>query len=197
MSVASPSAATDREQFLTQLETSLQQSTLVKLVLSKYRGAEVDLQRVVARLVSVKEQPCLSFVYSYKTRDITKNLPLSEALALIAEWLPAAFKNAHLLSLTAELQLTFSKKDKAQLFVGKAVQREAPSAEHNREKKRFLELSRPFLRDLGVTNDQHELVPAMARKWKQINKFVEVFAHALSSSTLDQQQPRGCRPVRA
>lgn len=189
MSVASPSLATDREQFLAQLETSLQQSTLVKLVLSKYRGAEVDLQRVVTRLVSVKEQPCLSFVYSYKTRDITKNLPLSEALALIAEWLPAAFKNAHLLSLTAELQLTFSKKDKAQLFVGKAVQREAPSAEHNREKKRFLELSRPFLRDLGVTNDQHELVPAMARKWKQINKFVEVFAHALSGSTLDQSQP--------
>ena len=189
MSVASPSAATDREQFLAQLETSLQQNTLVKLVLSKYRGVEIDLQRVVARLVSVKEQPCLSFVYSYKTRDITKNLPLAEALALIAEWLPAAFKNAHLLSLTAELQLTFSKKDKAQLFVGKAVQRESPSAEHNREKKRFLELTRPFLRDLGVTNDQHELVPAMARKWKQINKFVEVFAHALSSSTLDQQQP--------
>lgn len=189
MSVASPSLATDREQFLAQLETSLQQNTLVKLVLSKYRGADVDLQRVVARLVSVKEQPCLSFVYSYKTRDITKNLPLSEALALIAQWLPAAFKNAHLLSLTAELQLTFSKKDKAQLFVGKAVQREAPSAEHNREKKRFLELSRPFLSDLGVTNAQHELVPAMARKWKQINKFVEVFAHALSGSTLDQSQP--------
>ena len=189
MSVASPSAATDREQFLAQLETSLQQNTLVKLVLSKYRGADVDLQRVVARLVSGKEQPCLWFAYGYKPLDISKNLPLAEALALIAEWLPAAFKNAHLLSLTAELQLTFSKKDKAQLFVGKAVQREAPSAEHNREKKRFLELSRPFLRDLGVTNDQHELVPAMARKWKQINKFVEVFAHALSSSTLDQSQP--------
>lgn len=178
-----------RAQFLAHLETSLQQSTLVKLVLSKYRGEEVDLQRVVARLVSVKEQPCLCFVYSYKTRDITKNLPLGEALQLIGEWLPAAFKNAHLLSLTEELQLTFSKKDKSQLFVGKTVQREAPSAEHNREKKRYLELTRPFLTDLGVTNAKHELVPAMARKWKQINKFIEVFAHALSSSPLRQDQP--------
>ena len=101
-------------------------SPLVKLVLSKYRGEEVDLQRVVARLVSVKEQPCLCFVYSYKTRDITKNLPLREALQLIGEWLPAAFKNAHLLSLTEELQLTFSKKDKPQLFAGNALPREAP-----------------------------------------------------------------------
>ena len=191
MSVDTRSAATpdDRQQFLAQLETSLAQSTLVKLVLSKYRGAEVDLVRVVARLVSVKNQQCLSLVYSYKTRDITKNLALSDALLLIDEWLPTAFKNAHLLSLTDELQLTFSKKDKSQLFVGKAVVRDAPTAAHNREKKRFLELSRPFLADLGVTNSKHELIPAMARKWKQINKFIEVFAHALSSSPLREDQP--------
>jgi Methyltransferase domain len=37
---------------------------------------------------------------------------------------------------------------------------------------------------LGVTNAQHQLVPAMSRKWKQINKFVEIFAHALSQSQL-------------
>lgn len=179
----------DREQFLARLETSLAQNTFVKLVLSKYRGSEVELQRVVARRVMVREQPCLSFVYSYKTRDITKNLPLAQALASIAELLPQAFKNAHLLSLTEELQLVFSKKNTSRLFVGQAVQRETPSAEHNREKKRFLELSRPFLSDLGVTTAAHELVPAMARKWKQINKFIEVFSHALNASPLRQDQP--------
>ncbi|MDP3845952.1 MAG: SAM-dependent methyltransferase [Pseudomonas sp.] len=179
----------DREQFLAQLETSLAQNTFLKLVLSKYRGNEPELQRIDARLVTVREQPCLSFVYNYKTRDITKNLPLSEAIECIAGLLPAAFKNAHLLSLTDELQLVFSKRDKSQLFVGKSVQRDAPTAAHNREKKRFLELSRPFLADLGVTNAKHELVPAMARKWKQINKFIEVFAHALSSSPLREDQP--------
>ena len=188
-STSTPAANDDRQRFLTLLETSLTQSTLVKLVLSKYCGAEADLQRVVARLVSIKGQPCLTFVYSYKTRDITKNLPLTDALELISQWLPAAFRNAHLLSLTDELQLTFSKKDKAQLFVGKAVQRETPSAGHDREKKRFLELNRPFLEYLGVTNSQQQLIPAMARKWKQINKFVEVFSHALSSSPLREDQP--------
>ena len=179
----------DREQFLARLETSLAQNTFVKLVLSKYRGSEPELQRIDARLVTVREQPCLALVYNYKARDITKNLPLSEAVECIAGLLPAAFKNAHLLSLTDELQLVFSKRDKSQLFVGKAVQRDAPTAAHNREKKRFLELSRPFLADLGVTNAKHELVPAMARKWKQINKFIEVFAHALSSSPLREDQP--------
>lgn len=183
-----PTAADHRAQFLARLETSLAQNTFVKLVLAKYRGDEVDLQRVVARLVTVREQPCLSFVYSYKTRDITKNLPVAEAIACIADLLPVAFKNAHLLSLTDEIQLVFGKKDKSSLFVGQAVQRETPSVEHNREKKRFLELSRPFLADLGVTTAKHELIPAMARKWKQINKFIEVFSHALSASPLREDQ---------
>ena len=131
-------------------------------------------------------QPCLSFVYRYKTRDITKNLPLDEAVATIAGLLPAAFKNAHLLALTDEAQLEYSKKGKSSLFMSKPQQlREVPSAEHNREKNRFLDLNRPFLKDLGVTNAQHELVPAMARKWKQINKFIEIFGAAVRKAGLD------------
>ncbi|AZD28108.1 class I SAM-dependent methyltransferase [Pseudomonas chlororaphis] len=177
-------------QFLELLETSLAQNAFIKLVLAKHVGAEADLQRLIVKQLTVKEQPCLSFVYRYKTRDITKNFPLGEGVALIAGLLPASFKNAHLLSLTDEVQLEYSKKGKSSLFKGKAQQpREVPSAEHNREKNRYLELSRPFLTDLGVTNKQHELIPAMSRKWKQINKFIEVFSHALSSSPIDLQQP--------
>jgi SAM-dependent methyltransferase len=55
---------------------------------------------------------------------------------------------------------------------------------HDREKKRFLELNRPFLQDLGVTDQQGQLIPSMSRKWKQINKFIEVFSHAFASSRL-------------
>ncbi|TRN81055.1 SAM-dependent methyltransferase [Pseudomonas syringae] len=187
----SPIAATDhRAQFLGLLETSLSQNSLIKLVLAKYVGSEADLQRVIIKPLTVKEQPFLSFVYRYKTRDITKNFSLAEAVAVIASLIPESFKNAHLLSLTDEVQLEYSKKGKTTLFKSKAQQeRQAPSAGHDREKKRYLELTRPFLTDLGVTNRQHELIPAMSRKWKQINKFIEVFSHALSSSPLKLDQP--------
>ncbi|MCK9718075.1 class I SAM-dependent methyltransferase [Pseudomonas syringae] len=187
----SPIAATDhRAQFLGLLETSLSQNSLIKLVLAKYVGSEADLQRVIIKPLTVKEQPCLSFVYRYKTRDITKNFSLAEAVAVIASLIPESFKNAHLLSLTDEVQLEYSKKGKTTLFKSKAQQeRQVPSAGHDREKKRYLELTRPFLTDLGVTNRQHELIPAMSRKWKQINKFIEVFSHALSSSPLKLDQP--------
>ena len=185
-----PSAPDHRAQFLSLLETSLAQNSFIKLVLAKYVGPEAELQRIIIKQVTVKDQPCLSFVYRYKTRDITKNFPLEEAVANIAGLLPQAFKNAHLLTLTDEVQLEYSKKGKSSLFKGKSQQeRELPSAEHNREKNRFVDLSRPFLADLGVTNKQQELIPAMSRKWKQINKFIEVFSHALSSSPLKLDQP--------
>jgi hypothetical protein len=177
-------------QFMELLQTSLEQNAFIKLVLAKYVGDEADLQRLIIKQLTVKDQPCLSFVYRYKTRDITKNFPLAEGVAAIAELLPASFKNAHLLAVTDEAQLEYSKKGKPSLFKSKPQQlREVPSAEHNREKHRFLDLSRPFLADLGVTNHKHELIPAMSRKWKQINKFIEVFSHALTSSPLALDQP--------
>ena len=41
-----------------------------------------------------------------------------------------------------------------------------------------------LLRELGVTDAQGRLVPAMSRKWKQINKFVEVLDLAFDGSPL-------------
>ncbi|AIG05233.1 methyltransferase [Pseudomonas fluorescens] len=186
---ASP-APDHHAQFIELLRASLEQNAFIKLVLAKYVGDEADLQRLIIKPVAVKEQACLSFVYRYKTRDITKNFSLAEGVATIAALLPASFKNAHLLSLDDEAQLEYSKKNKSSLFKSKPQQlREAPSAEHNREKHRFLDLNRPFLADLGVTNAKHELIPAMSRKWKQINKFIEVFSHALTSSPLQLDRP--------
>lgn len=179
-----------RAQFLALLATSLHQHTFIKLVLARHVGAEVDLQRVTAKPLTIKGQASLSFVYRYKTRDITRNLALDEALTLIGELLPASFRNAHLLSLNDEVQLEFTKKGKPMLHRNAVQQaREVVTGEHDREKKRYLELSRPFLHDLGVTDKQQALIPAMSRKWKQINKFIEVFSHALSSAPLAAEQP--------
>jgi len=183
-------SADHHAQFIELLQASLEQNAFIKLVLARYVGDEADLQRLIIKQTTVKEQPCLSFVYRYKTRDITKNFPLAEGVAIIAGLLPTSFRNAHLLAVTDEAQLEYSKKGKPSLFKSKPQQlREVPSAEHNREKNRFLDLSRPFLADLGVTNHKHELIPAMSRKWKQINKFIEVFSHALTSSPLALDKP--------
>jgi hypothetical protein len=151
----------------------------------------------VVRPLQLRGQDCLSFVYSHATRDITKNLPVPEGLALLQTLPGTAFRNAHLLTPTEELQLVFSKRGKASLITARVAAEDATAAgekpspsmaianpTHDREKQRLLDLSRPFLSALGVTTAQGQLVPAMSRKWKQINKFVEIFAHALGESRL-------------
>lgn len=190
---ATPSASTApdaRAQFLALLADALQAGTLAKLVLARHVGADQTLQRIIAKPLVVKGQPCLSLVYRHQTRDITRNLPLDQAQALVAELLPESFRNAHLFTADGEVQLGFSKKGKPMLqrHAGQPA-REQAAAGHDREKKRYLELSRPFLRDLGVTDAQGALIPSMSRKWKQINKFIEVFDHALASAPLTADQP--------
>jgi hypothetical protein len=60
---------------------------------------------------------------------------------------------------------------------------------HDRQKQRWIDLAAPFLAALGVTDGRGRLVPTMARKWKQINKFVEVTAHALERARLGPDAP--------
>ena len=184
------SAADPLAQFLRLLADSLEAGSLAKLVLAKHVGAEQNLQRIIAKPLLIKGQPSLSLVYRYETRDITRNLPNEQVQALVAELLPASFRNAHLFTSEGEVQLAFSKKGKPMLQRHLAQPaREAAPAGHDREKKRYLQLTRPFLRDLGVTDAQSALIPSMSRKWKQINKFIEVFDHALTSAPLAAEQP--------
>lgn len=202
--------------FTTLLREALTADRLQRLVLVGYQGgvAEADaagqpLQRVIVRAVALRDEPHLSLVWRYPTKDITKNLPADEGVEAILSWLQAgAFRNAHLHTPSEEVQLAFSKKGKASVRIGKTTPGEAggasdaeahsaspvpevpgagASAAHNRDKHRHLDLARPFLRELGVTDAQGHLIPAMSRKWKQINKFVEVFAAALGRSRLADQ----------
>ena len=180
------------------LTTALSQGRCLKVVMAHYMGADAelgpDVQRIMVRPVELKGGLHLSFLLRYPTKDITKNLLVDEGVALLMKWAQTtAFRNAHLHTPTEEVQLAFSKKGKASLRIGKAHVSEgtapAEPAGHNRDKHRFLELSRPFLHELGVTDAQGQLIPAMSRKWKQINKFVEVFSHALERSPLaDKKQ---------
>jgi SAM-dependent methyltransferase len=65
---------------------------------------------------------------------------------------------------------------------------------HDRDKRRPIDVNEPFLAALGVTDAQHRLIPAMARKWKQINKFIEVLGHAVESAP-SLTGGRGERPL--
>ncbi|MGI2156849.1 class I SAM-dependent methyltransferase [Shewanella baltica] len=185
----SHSALNSFDDFYQLLADSLAKNSLIKLLLSKYRGADKSLQRITIRPISLQNEPVLSFVYQHQTNHITKNLSYDEGLASIKLLLGSDFKSAHLATALAEVQLEISKKGKVQISTHNVKQAVAAQLEHDREKKRFVDIERPFLTKLGVTDSQHNLIPAMSRKWKQINKFIEVFSQALEASPHKNDQP--------
>ena len=185
------------ERFFTLLDSSLTEGRCLRLVLARPQLGQADLQRVTVRPLALKGQPVLNFVYHHGTRDITKNMTLVEGVALVRELVGPAMRNAHLFTPGEETQLKLNRKGTGTLTVGATADGSADEpaataaepATHDRAKQRWVDLSRPFLVELGITTAQRQLVPAMARKWKQINKFVEIFAHALGSSSLDESKP--------
>lgn len=173
-----------KDRFLNRLRDSLEQNTFVKLLLGKYRGQESELKRIIVRKLSIKGQQCLSLTYCYKTKEITKNTALGAGIETIGELLGDPFMSAHLFSLTEDVQMAFSQKGKCTWSCSKASNSVVPSEKHDREKERLLDLGNPFLTALGVTDEKHRIIPSKARKWKQINKFLEIFQHAFMSSRI-------------
>jgi hypothetical protein len=180
-----------------------------RLVLSKYRGELTDLQRVTWRPVRIKGQWMVQAVWRHTTRDHTENLPLAQALQSVAQCLEADFQHAHWLDCDQPLQLLISKKGRMSLqrdpsapgtpaasspSMPASPSLAAPDT-HNREKRRFVDVQARFLTELGVTDAQHRVIPAMARKWKQINKFVEVYRTAHAQAGLPAQPGQALRVV--
>ena len=189
-----------RERFLQALAQGVADGSVSRVLLAKPTARGDDLERVTARPLVLRGERCLSFVFKHRTRDITKNEPVDAALATIADLIGTRFAHAHLFTRDAELQLMMSRKGRYTLHRARAAIDDAtrPAVEaasdddgsrHDRQKHRFVSLDAPFLVELGVTTRGHELVPAMARKWKQINKFVEVMAHALESAGVGPTAP--------
>ena len=182
------------DDFAARLEQALAQGGLRRLVLGKPRAAAGDLIRVSVRPVLLKGELRLAFVHTHPTRDITKNLSANDGLARVRALMADTFQHAHLLTVDEDVQWRVSKKGRQTLLRSKArrqagaepVAPAPPVANdaHDRSKHRFIDIHAPFLTALGVTDDAHRLVPAMARKWKQINKFIEVLDHALAATAL-------------
>ena len=186
-SLASPS--TQEQQFLAAFQQAIETQRFDRMILSQYKGELEHLEKMTLRVISLQGESVLSCLYRYKTQDITKNYPIASALSQV-ESLLACCKQANLITADEELQLKKNKK-KVMLTVSKVkpVLSKNTVTEHqghDRAKHRYVDQDSYFLQPLGITDAKAQIIPSMARKWKQINKFVEIFSGALNQIQHDQ-----------
>jgi len=193
-----------RVRFFDLLRASISNGSLAKLTLGKFRGADKSLKNVFVRPVALRGGARLSFVFRHDTRDVTKNYPADEALALVEKLLGAGagagvgaeFLDAHLFTATQTAQLECQVDGKARLRIVAGASRsprrelEAPATlghatlSHDRARQRAIPAGAPWLRALGVTNERAQVREGMSAKFRQINKFAELLSHLAAEAKL-------------
>ena len=97
----------NKEQFVSALSKSLEEGSFVKLSLSKYKGDDQNLQKILIRLIQTKKGSRLFFLYRYNTRDMVKNYSFEEGTTRVSDLLGTSFLNGHLFTIEQDVQIEF------------------------------------------------------------------------------------------
>ena len=173
------------EDFLYQLAQSFSEQNFVKLTLSKPADRHSPLRKVMSRPVDLKKGRLISFTYRYLTKDEVKNLEMKEAGLQIENWLADTFLNADLFTLRGHYTLRYNKKRKGKLMVQAATHTSLPATRHDHQKERLIDPSRyTYLNKMGITDSTGNVLKNGQKKFRQINKYVEIIDGILNQHPL-------------
>ncbi len=162
---------------LKEFEAAFLDEKLVKLTFSKPRNKISDLLNIYIRTVEIKSERLLSFVYHHKNKDVTKNFTLQEAKSVVNDIFKyKTFLQANLFTTVKDYELRISKTNEAHIKEKAASITEIQDLQHDKKKKRWIDTrNNTYLMELGVLDMNYQLIPSMADKFKQIQKYIEIF----------------------
>ena len=100
------------DKFLSRIAEAAEQSTLVKMTLSKPALKHDDLRNIYVKPVLIKEKRLFAFTYHYERRDEVKNYDATQMLDVLKEMVPDRFLNAVLFTVDEDITLLVSSKGK-------------------------------------------------------------------------------------
>lgn len=170
--------------FFGEFERAVEQAAFRRLTLAKAANKEEMRRNVILRPIRLSGQDQVQIVERFPTRDVTKNVPPSEAIAVAQTLCGANFLDAHLETSDALVMLRHSRKGVPHLTRKRIdAPREVIALGNDRLKNKILEPRHlPWLRDLGVAGDDGRILPSRSDKWRQMQRFVELLDHAWPGS---------------
>ena len=161
------------------LWTAFEAQNLVKLKLTRPTKAS-PWRQIEAQPLKVKGQWVLSCNAQDQTQAKVFNFSLEQAKIQVQTWLGQEFEQAQFFVADQIYFARFSAQGQI-LRTWQETWQQAKlsqaSPQHNRSKQYLISPERPFLRLLGLSNAQGQILPTQMDKYKQINKFVEILAH--------------------
>lgn len=177
---------TPYQEFISYIRESIRQKSFVKMTLSNPVEKGVILENIYVRLIQLKNIPHISFTYHYTTNDQVQNRSENDGLKELESLIQGGFRSAFLFTTQKDLVLQTSKKGTITLQKKKASFPEAPAATHDRQKMKRAHGYQPYLQHLGIMDVSGELIPKMADKFRQINKYLEIIEGLIQSVSLPE-----------
>jgi hypothetical protein len=171
-------------EFLTQC---LADNTFVKLTISNPVDKQSSILTIYVRFIEIKKQPFLSFTYRHKTNDQVKNFSIEAGIAEIGKLLQGHYRNATLFSTKQDYVLLTSKKGHVTIQKNKPTFTETSETVHDRKKTKRASNTQTYLTHLGITDSNGVLIPKMADKYRQINKYLEIIEGLIEQVSLPEE----------
>ena len=174
------------QHFFQEIEEFIKQDSFVKLTLSKPIRKSEDLENVYLREVELKKEKMLSFTYRFKTNDKVKNYTFEAAIKELEHLLQNTFRIATLFTLEKDIAIRINKKGKASITNNPPTFSDKLPVDHDKQKVKRASDSE-FLLHLGIKDKNGKVIPKMADKYKQINKYLEIIEGLLKSTALPKK----------
>ena len=141
------------------------------------KGQSVPWVRVQVRPILLKGSRLLQFSYFDDKKHIAKNYAGTELNEKLDELLALPFKTIQVTTTNGRIRVQFTKKGKAIIHRDKKGGTiDLPVMEHDRRKQQILTDDKPipFLQLVGIMTENGRVRANMRRKFRQINKFLEL-----------------------
>jgi len=167
-----------QEEFISNLDQSLEENTFVKLSFANYKGSIEDLKNCYVKRIQIKQEDKLSFTYRHKTKDIVKNYSFEEGVKVINDFIvQGEFRHASLFTIEFDAVFEFMNNGKTTFKINKPTQTQLPPLEHNVQKNRLITpAEKSYLQQLKITDEKGKVINSSQDKFKQINHYVELLS---------------------
>ena len=168
-------------EIISELLSHIKNNNLAKITFSNIRNKELELDKVIAKPVNIKNDINIQFEYRYKRIIKHENIITADAdkIKIMLEELFSLAKDISVITSDEIINIKISKKFKVSINKKKTEKKDI-SFEHNTSKEYFLDEKQKydFLIELGIQNKEGKILKARYNKFRQINKYLEFIKHA-------------------
>lgn len=163
-----------------------------QMTLSKKMRKSDTLKSIHVRVVEIKGERLAQVTYRHDTQDITKNHDLDALMLETSHILEQQLFNGVMQIDETEHSFISNKKNAQIKSKQKAASKAAQSMSNDKQKQRLIPESAEFLRALGLASSNGKVYQASQKKYRQINKFIEIIASITEGQNIRTIADMGC-----